>query len=250
MASSEIQAVIVAGGRGERMRPWTDRIPKPMVPVAGKPILEHQLGWLKRSGVKKAVMCLGYKAEAVQAHFKDGKRWGLRLDYSVESAPRGTAGCVRDAWTQIAGDALVVYGDIFLDISLPDLRACHARTSSAATLVLAETDHPYDSDLVRVEGERVTGFYRAKPCEPREPMAGARGDGGVWAAAAVWIVGSALMDLVPADKPSDFGRDIFPAALKQGLVLGGFKTTDLIADLGTPERLTAFEKRRRKGFKT
>ena len=216
------------------MRPWTDRMPKPMVPVAGKPILEHQLGWLKRSGVEQALMCLGYKAEIVKAYFGDGSRYGLKLDYSIETSPRGTAGCVRDVWPKVRGAALVVYGDIYVDISLPELLACHQRTAAAATLVLAETDHPYDSDLVRVEGERVTGFYRAKAGEPCEPLA----------AAAVWVVTRKLMDLVPEEDASDFGRDTFPAALKTGLTLAGFRTKDLIADLGTPERLMAFEKRR------
>ncbi|MBI5241986.1 MAG: nucleotidyltransferase family protein [Elusimicrobia bacterium] len=234
MGSSEIQAVIVAGGRGERMRPWSDGMPKLMLPVLGKPLLEHQLGWLKRSGVARAVMCLGYKAEAVREHFGDGSRWGVALDYCVEASPRGTAGCVKDAWGKVKGDALVVYGDIFVDISLKDLLSCHERNQAAATLVLAETDHPYDSDLVRAEGERVTGFYRAQPGEPCAPLA----------AAAVWVVTGALMGIVPADQPSDFGRDIFPAALRKGLALAGFKTKDLIADLGTPERLAAFEKRR------
>ena len=107
------------------------------------------------------------------------------------------------------------------------------RLAAAATLVLAETDHPYDSDLVRVEGDRITGFCRAKPGAPCEPLA----------AAAVWIVTGRLMDLVPADKPSDFGRDIFPAALEKGLPLGGFVTKQLIADLGTPERFEAFSHR-------
>jgi NDP-sugar pyrophosphorylase family protein len=231
--------VIVAGGRGERMRPWTDLMPKPMIPVMGKPLVEHQLDWLKRSGVRQAVLCLGYKAEAVRTHFGDGGRWGMELDYHVESEPRGTAGCVRDAWPKVKGDALIVYGDIFLDISLRDLLACHRRAAAAATLVLAETDHPYDSDLVRVQGDLVTGFYRAKAGEPCEPLA----------AAAVWIVTGRLMDLVPADKPSDFGRDIFPTALARGLRLGAFVTADLIADLGTPERLAALIERR-KGLKT
>ena len=105
---------------------------------------------------------------------------------------------------------------------------------AAATLVLAETDHPYDSDLVRVQGDRITGFYRARAGEPCEPVA----------AAAVWVVTDPIMGLVPADKPSDFGRDIFPAALERGERLAGFVTKDLIADLGTPERLEAFVKRR------
>jgi NDP-sugar pyrophosphorylase family protein len=221
------------------MRPWTDGMPKPMLPVGGKPLLEHQLLWLKRSGVERAVMCLGYKAEAVQGYFGDGARWGVALDYCVEASPRGTAGCVKDAWSRVPGDALVVYGDIFVDMSLAGLLACHERNKAAATLVLAETDHPYDSDLVRAEGERIAGFYRAKPGEPCEPLA----------AAAVWVVGGRLMELVPADRPSDFGRDIFPAALEQGLGLAGFRTAELIADLGTPERLAAFEKKRQ-GLKT
>jgi NDP-sugar pyrophosphorylase family protein len=229
-----MQAVIVAGGRGERMRPWTDHVPKPMIPVLGKPLLEHQLDWLKRCGVRRAIMCLGYKAEVVKDHFADGRAWGLALDYCVEAAPRGTAGCVRDVWPRVKGDALIIYGDIFVDISLSGLVACHQRNAAAATLALAQTDHPYDSDLVRTEDESVTGFYRPEAGEPCAPLA----------AAAVWIVTGRLMDLVPADRPSDFGRDVFPAALRKGLPLAGFVTEDTIADLGTPERLAAFEKRR------
>lgn len=217
------------------MRPWTDRIPKSMIPVAGKPLLEHQLGWLRRGGIKQVVMCLGYKAEAVKNHFGDGRRWGMELDYSIETTPRGTAGCVRDVWSKVNGGALIIYGDLFVDVSVSDLIACHQRAAAAATLVVAATDHPYDSDLVRVQDDFITGFYRAKAGEPCEPLA----------AAAVWIVTGQLMGLVPTDKPSDFGRDIFPAALKSGLRLAGFKTMDLIADLGTPERLAAFIERRK-----
>ena len=216
------------------MRPWTDRIPKPMIPVEGRPLLAHQLDWLRRSGVREVLMCLGYKAAVVQDHFGDGRRWGLRLDYHVEDSPRGTAGCVRDVWPQVRRDALVLYGDIFVDISLPDLLACHEKEGGAATLVLARTDHPQDSDLVRTEGSRVTAFYRDLAAEPHACLA----------CAAAWVVTKRLMDLVPTDRPSDFGRDIFPAALAQGLPLAGFETADLIADLGTPQRLEAFVKSR------
>ena len=229
----------MAGGKGERLLPFTIDMPKPMFPVAGKPLLEHQLLWLRRSGVERAVMCLGYKPEAIRGYFGDGSRWGVSLDYCVEASPRGTAGCVKDAWSRIGGDALIVYGDVFLDISLQDLLACHARNKAAATLVLIETDHPYDSDLVRAEGERVTGFYRARPGEACAPLA----------AAAVWVVTGGLLDLVPAEVPSDFGRDIFPEALRRGLPLAGFRTAGTVADLGTMDRLAAFEKRRQ-GQKT
>ena len=216
-----------------RMRPWSDTVPTPMIPLGGKPLLEHQLEWLKRSGVQEVFMCLGYKAQAVQDYFQDGGRWGLRVDYQIEDNPRGTAGSVLDLWPKLRGDALVVYGDIFVDIDLAALLACHRREGGAATLVLADTDHPRDSDLVRMEGELITGFYRAQAGEPC----------GTLACAAAWVVTPRLMDLVPREKPSDFGRDIFPQALAQGWRLAGFKTKDPIVDLGTPERLEAFARR-------
>jgi len=230
-----MQAVIVAGGRGVRMRPWSDRIPKVMIPIAGKPLLEHQINWLGKSGIRHVVMCLGYKADCIAEHFGDGSRWGLRVDYHVEQSPRGTAGCVRDIWPLVTGDALVVYGDIYADFSLPELLACHRRSGGAATLVLADTDHPHDSDLVRMEGERITGFCRAAPGEAC----------GTLACAAVWVVTGRLMSLVPRDRASDFGRDIFPLALARGERLTGFVTSELVADLGTPERMEAFLKRSR-----
>ena len=86
-----MRAAIVAGGRGERMRPATDETPKPLLPVLGKPLLEHQLAWLKAGGVTEAVLCLGYKPEAFERALSDGSRWGLPLRYAVEPAPRGTA---------------------------------------------------------------------------------------------------------------------------------------------------------------
>ena len=96
----------MAGGRGERMRPWTDKVPKPMIPIEGKPLLEHQLEWLKRAGIREALMCLGYKAEVVQEYFGDGSRLGMRLDYHVETSPRGTAGCVKDIGPKLRGGHL------------------------------------------------------------------------------------------------------------------------------------------------
>lgn len=235
MASSKspVQAVIVAGGRGVRMRPATDYLPKPMLPVAGKPILEHLLEWLKRSGFTEATMCLGYLAEKIQAHFGDGARWGVALDYAVERESRGTAGCLKDLGPRLKGDALVVYGDLFVDMDCGKLLDFHRAHDGAATLVVRETDHPLDSDLVRVDGERIVGFYRAKAGEPYENLA----------CAALWVVRPALLDLVPAERPSDFGKDVFPAALEERRKLMAYRTAELVVDLGTAERAAAFERR-------
>lgn len=212
------------------MRPATDIAPKPMLLLGGKPLLEHQLLWLKGSGIREVFLCLGYKAQAVQDYFGDGKRWGMTLRYQAEKTPRGTAGAVRDLLGMIGEDLLVVYGDLYVSMGCPKLLDFHASHPGAATIVVCETDHPLDSDLARVEGDRITGFYRARPGEPYENLA----------LAAVWVLRRRILDLAPADAPSDFGRDLFPKALAQGEALMAYRTSERVVDLGTPERLEAF----------
>jgi NDP-sugar pyrophosphorylase family protein len=208
-------------------------MPKPMLPVNGKPLLERQLLWLKREGISEVFLCLGYKAEAVSAYFGDGARWGMALSYSVEVAPRGTAGAVRDLAPRLKGDLLVVYGDLYVDLDCGKLLTFHGRREGAATLVLRETDHPRDSDLARLDGDRITAIGRAKPGEEPSTLG----------LAAVWVVRPSLLDHISEDSPSDFGRDIFPKALARGETLRGYVTRELVADLGTPERCAAFERR-------
>jgi len=228
-----IPAVIVAGGRGERMGSATADLPKPMLPFGGRPILEHLIERLAAAGWREIHLSLGYRPEAVESHFGDGSRWGVKLHYHVEKEPRGTAGAVADLRISVGEDMLVVYGDLYTDMDFKRFVDFHsAHPSSAASLVLFETDHPFDSDLARVDGDLLTGFYRSKPGEPYEPIA----------LAAVWAVRGPLLGLVPGDRPSDFGRDIFPEALRRGLELCAYRTGETLADLGTPERLARAER--------
>jgi NDP-sugar pyrophosphorylase family protein len=227
-----IPAVIVAGGRGERMGDATRALPKPMLPFGGKPILERLIEGLAAAGWREIHLSLGYRAEAVTGYFGDGARWGVRLRHHVEREPRGTAGAVADLRDEIGEDALVVYGDLHVDMDLKSFVDWHAaRPAAAATLALIETDHPFDSDLARLDGERLTGFYRAAPGRPHEPIA----------LAALWAVRGSLLDLVPAGRPCDFGRDLFPEAVRRGLDVRGYRTRETLADLGTPERLARAE---------
>ena len=228
-----IPVAIVAGGLGTRMRSVSEQIPKVMLPIGGRPLLEHQIRWLKAQGVEEATICLGYKAQTAIDHFGDGGKWGMKLTYQVESAPRGTAGAARDISPRPAGDLLVVYGDLYVDMDLKKLLAFHRAHAGAATLVCSATDHPYDSDMIKAEGDLITGFLRPKPGDHFENIG----------AAAVWVVRPSLMDLVPADLPSDFGRDIFPRALAQGLKLYVYRTQERIEDVGTPDRRDAFLRR-------
>lgn len=232
MSIPMIPVVILAGGRGERMGSATDSLPKAMLPFGGKPILERLIETIAAAGWREIHLCLGYRADAVRAHFGDGARWAVALRSHEETIPRGTAGAIADLRPFIGDEALVVYGDLHADMNLPRFAAFHAgRPDAAASLAVIETDHPFDSDLARLDGERLTGFYRVRPGEAHEPQA----------LAAVWAVRGALLDLVPRDRPSDFGRDIFPEALRRGLDLRGYRTGETLTDLGTPERLALAE---------
>lgn len=229
---ARIQPVVVAGGRGLRMGAFTQDMPKPMLPIEGKPLLEHQLLWLKSQGFSDVILLLGYKAGAIKSYFHEGAALGMRLSYVVEEEPRGTAGAVKDAARLWDEDALIVYGDLFIDMDLSKFLKFHeADPKAAATLVVWESDHPLDSDLARMKGDRIEGFYRAKAGDKFENLA----------LAAMWAVRKPLLDLIPADKPSDFGRDVFPAAAAKGVLLRGYKTGETLADLGTPERVEAFK---------
>lgn len=221
-----IQAAIVAGGLGTRMHSVDAQTPKFMLPVGGKPLLEHQILWLKSSGIREIFLCLGHKAQTVVDYFGDGSKWGVRLDYQIENSARGTAGAVRDLSSKLRGDLLVVYGDLYVAMDCGKLLAFHEERPGDATLVVSPTDHPLDSDMVKTEGERITGFFRPRPGDAFENIA----------AAAIWIVRPSLLELVPTDVPSDFGRLIFPRALAAGRTLNAYRTSEQVEDVGTPER--------------
>lgn len=213
-----MEAAVVAGGLGTRMAGVAAGVPKSLLPVRGKPLLEHQLRWLRACGFSQITLCLGHKAELVKERF--GGEKGLR--FAVETKPRGTAGCIKDLAPK--GDVLVVYGDLYPEIDMKPLFDFHGKhPQAAATLVLLETDHPEDSDLAELDGDRIKRIYRGGP--------------GRTALAAVWIVRASLLALIPSDSPTDFGRDIFPEALKRGIPIMGCRMKGVLADVGTPERL-------------
>ncbi len=230
-----MKVLIVAGGLGTRMGALSEGVPKPMIKIFGKPILEHLILWLKSSGFHEISLCLGHKAEAVSRYFGKGETWGVNLEYYIETEPRGTAGCVLDAARNLNEDILVVYGDLFISMDLKPFLDFHAQNlNSAASLVLFASDHPQDSDLVKLKKNQIKGFYR-------DPLAKAPNH---LACAAVWALRKSILDIIPTDRASDFGRDIFPQAIQRGLILSGYVTHETLADLGTPERFFAFEKGR------
>lgn len=226
---------ILAGGAGTRLRSRSGMLPKPMVPVAGRPVLEHQIAACAAAGLVDIVLLVHHAHEAIATHFGDGSRFGVRLRYQREDTPRGTAGALRDALPLLAPTFVVLYGDTFFDVDLAALRRAHDASGADATLLLHPNDHPHDSDLVALgAGARVVALL-APPHPQDTPRANLVN-------AALYVMqGQALRRHVPADGKADLARDTFPAMLAAGAHLHGHASVEYIKDMGTPERLDKLE---------
>lgn len=165
-------AIVIVGGKGERLRPLTEHRPKSMVLLAGKPILEYQIEWLREGGVTDIVVACGYLHEQFEEYFGDGGRWGVRMVYSVEDQPLGRGGALKLAYRQVLpSEPLVIAtnGDNVNTQPLAPFLRQHQRTGAVATLLLTQLRSPYG--IVRQRGKRVIGFEE-KPLLPHWLSAG------------------------------------------------------------------------------
>lgn len=221
-------AVIVAGGKGTRLKDVSGATPKPMVLVGGKPVLEHQVELLQRWGTSEIYILTGYLAHVIEDYFGNGDRFGLTIRYHRETEPLGTAGCVAAIKGFVGEPFLLLYGDIMLDMKFDDYCAFHRERESAATLVVHPNDHPHDSDLVvMAEDGRIQGFI-PKTRPPR--------DYANRVSAAVYVLSPAVFRHIPSGRAADFVKDVFPAMLAAGERIYGYKTAEYVKDMGTVER--------------
>src|SRR5437588_3051466 len=148
MAMSAIKAVVMAGGEGSRLRPLTLGRPKPMVPIVTRPVMEHILLLLKRHGITEVIVTLQYMADTIQTYFGDGSRFGMKIDYSVEDVPLGTAGSIKLAEHLLSDTFLVISGDALTDIDLSAIIAAHQARKAIATLTLYRVPNPLEFGVV------------------------------------------------------------------------------------------------------
>lgn len=226
-----MQLVILAGGKGTRL--GLKDIPKPMCPVAGKPLLERQIELARSYGIKEIFILSGFKAEVIRNYFGDGSRWGVTIHHVVEDHPLGTAGSLKELEGCLEKRFMVFYGDVVMDFDLQafiDADAEHPE--SVGTIIVHPGNHPYDSDLVEMdESGLITGFL------PKPHALGLiyRNLNN----AAVYILGQDIFSYIDRGIASDIGRDVFPRLLAAGRMLRGYHTPEFIRDMGTPERLAA-----------
>jgi mannose-1-phosphate guanylyltransferase len=221
-----MQALILAGGEGTRLRPLTSTVPKPVVPLVDRPLIVFMLEWLARHGVDDVVMSCGFLATAVRNVLGDGSQHGLRLRFVEEPEPRGTAGALKYAEDLLDERFLMLNGDVLTDIDLTEQIAQHEATGAVGTLALVPVSDPTAYGLVRLHDDRSVSEFVEKPSadeiDTRLISAGA------------YVLERAVLDLVPADRNVSIEREVWPQLVGQGLF--GYAAEAYWLDIGTPER--------------
>ena len=224
-----MQAVILAGGQGTRLKSVNALVAKPMMPIGTKPLLEHQVELLKSFGIREIIILVNHLKDSIQSYFEDGSKWGVKISYYEEAVPLGTVGGVKAIENQINDDFLVIYGDVMFSMDLQRLIHFHQQKKSDCTLVLHPNDHPYDSDLVDVDQvSKITAFH-SKPHSPDRYYRNLVNAG-------VYLFSKKVFDFLEKDKKADFGKDIFPNLVNR-LNMFGYNTSEYLKDMGTPDRL-------------
>lgn len=229
------QAMILAAGRGTRLRPYTDSVPKCMTVVAGRPVLEHAVRHLASHGVHELVINLHHLPEPVVEHFGDGGRFGVRIHWSPEDHLLGTAGGTALARRHFRGAFFVWYGDNISNLRLDELAALHERGAAKVTMALHHRDDVSASGIVDVDdGGRVHRFLE-KPAA-HEVFSH-------WVNAGVYVLEPSVLDTVPAGVAWDFGRQVFPSLLAAGETIMGYRmdASEQLRWIDRPEDLAKAE---------
>ena len=223
-----LQAVIMAGGEGARLRPLTCNVPKPMVPVGNRPIMHHIVSLLGRLGVRQAFATLHYLADEVESYFEDEAELEVGLEYWVEDVPLGTAGSVHRLMERLEGTFVIVSGDALTDFDLGPAIAFHRSRGAMGTLVLTRVADPVEFGVVIVDGEGRVERFLEKP-SAGEVFSDTVNTG-------IYILEPEALARVEAARPFDFSKDLFPALLAEGAPLCGYVAEGYWTDIGNLEQ--------------
>jgi mannose-1-phosphate guanylyltransferase len=222
-----MQALILVGGEGTRLRPLTSNVPKPVVPLAHQPFLSLMLEWLRSHGVEDVILSCGFLADGVRSVLGNGGEHGVRLRYVEEPHPLGTGGAVKYAEALLQERFFMLNGDVLTDLDLTKQLAQHERTGARATLALISVEDPSAYGLVRLEDDRAVRGFLEKPSPDQI-------DTQLVNAGAYILEREVLAELPPAGTNSSIERDLFPRLVGHGLY--GSPSEAYWLDIGTPER--------------
>ena len=216
--------VILAGGFGTRLRPLTINIPKPMVPIANKPILYHIIKLLKKNGIKDLIIILYHQPELIKDYFKDGEKFGVNIKYIISDEDLGTCGATALAKEYLKDDFLVISGDILTDFNLSEIINFHLKKKSIATITLTRVSNPLQYGIVITNEDGKIVRFLEKPSWG-EVFSDTINTG-------IYILNPKIFDFVPEKKEFDFSKNLFPLLLKKELPIFGYISSGYWKDIG------------------
>jgi mannose-1-phosphate guanylyltransferase len=221
-----MQAVILVGGEGTRLRPLTSTVPKPVVPLVDRPFISFMIDWLREQGVDDVILSCGFLATSVRNVLGDGSRAGVRLRFVEEPDPRGTAGALKFAEPMLDERFLMLNGDVLTDIALAEQIAQHERTGAVATLSLIGVPDPASYGLVRLAGDgSVTAFVEKPSADSIDTNL---------ISAGAYVLERSILELIPPDRNVSIEREVWPRLIGNGLY--GFASEGYWLDIGSPAR--------------
>ncbi len=206
-----MQALILAGGKGTRLRPLTVYTPKPIVPLVNRPFLTYQLEILRRAGISNITLSLGYQPDKIEGLLGDGSDYDVNLRFVTEPHPMGTGGAYKYAASSIRETTVVLNGDILTDLDVEAIVRFHRAKGATATIVLTPVDNPSAYGLVETDQESRVLRFREKP-KPEELAALTVNT----INAGIYVLEPEVLDLIPAGENHSFEYNVFPALLEQG----------------------------------
>jgi NDP-sugar pyrophosphorylase family protein len=222
-----VQAVILAGGEGTRLRPLTLACAKPVVPLLNRPFLAYQLALLRQHGITDVILACSYRVDDVRNALGDGAALGVRLRYVIEREPLGTGGGIRNAADLTAGTVVVLNGDVLTDADISSMRRFHEARGARTTIYLMPVEDPRPFGLVEIEDDGRIRAFREKPTSADEITTNTINAG-------IYMIDVALLDRIPRQRMVSMEREIFPALIADGIPAYGWVPDAYWRDIGSP----------------
>tara|TARA_Y100000590_G_scaffold461745_1_gene624045 strand:- start:3284 stop:3976 length:693 start_codon:yes stop_codon:yes gene_type:complete len=188
-----MKAIILAGGLGTRLRPYTNSLPKPMLPLGGKPILEHLIHWVKKNGITEIILCVSYKRKKIENYFKNGKKFGVKIEYAVSNKPLATAGQLKTAEKFIDDTFVCLYGDSIYNFSLRNMIKQHKKSKSNVTMSLYDYKFNLKYGVIDIKNSNKVISWNEKPKFSAKINMGC------------YVMEPEILQLIPKNKP--YGMD-------------------------------------------
>lgn len=223
-----MKALFLAGGMGTRLKPLTDELPKPMVPIMNKPLLERSMINLKTCGINEIVISTCYKSKYIKEYFGDGSKFGLKIEYVSEDIPLGTGGAIKKTEHLYDDTFLVFNADILCNMDFMDLIECHKSKKAAVTIAVTQVDNPSVYGVIEYDQNDYALSFTEKP-QADEIKSN-------YINAGVYVIEPEVLKVIPVDRPVSVEREIFPALLQSGKKVAVYKDCSYWMDIGTPEK--------------